>query len=654
MRCVLAAAGAFALAAPAAGATSGGPPHDPAFEYLYIDANEDGASGGHTAIRFGDQTYHFTYQEPGVLSLQRLDSEHFVHRYATLENRSIEVQRVAVPGGTYELLREAFNQRFLEERKEYDLLAALRADRALVEEAGGGTITLSMRAAGYFASDAPGPARQASPNAALARLRRRAEQRYGPDFLRREAKALEEDIARLDLAEIAGMAQLTATDGAEGPPEIAYGIERRLADRATRLRALSVLSRAAELRSDATLRLDRQASKPSLARDEVVALEDFARTLEEDLVELLSSQRPDAGHALLVGMARLSALDRSLREQRFVVLDAYPADAVSIGPDEIAARGGDLKEILGRTQVELERARALFRRTSSPRESDYALLEEAVNRVHEIERAITAGRAIRVVAMRLVPARSAQTAMPVLMAGDPARLQALATQLRAEEESASNRLQAKHRYDLVRRNCVTEIFAEMESVLGDRVPSGQALSFIPFASARAVERAYPVEARSVIPSHRRARMKEMAESESPLLVAMRESNVLTSTVYRHNENDSLFLFFTDGAIAPRPLLGAVNLAVGLGATALGIPLIVADRGETLWRGLRGALWSLPEVLFINVRKGTFFSTPADSTPPDSRELRAAAVCADRAAHAERAFAPRVPPRRGGRPGVCAG
>ena len=38
-----------ALTAPGAGASSG-----PSIDYLYVESNEGGSSGGHVALRFGD------------------------------------------------------------------------------------------------------------------------------------------------------------------------------------------------------------------------------------------------------------------------------------------------------------------------------------------------------------------------------------------------------------------------------------------------------------------------------------------------------------------------------------------------------------------------------------------------------------------------
>ena len=147
--------------------------------------------------------------------------------------------------------------------------------------------------------------------------------------------------------------------------------------------------------------------------------------------------------------------------------------------------------------------------------------------------------------------------------------------------------------------------AESTRRLGGHNAPGGALGFIPFVSDIAVRHAYTIEATDETPAYRRVRIRELAAHEGPLAVTLRESNTVSSTIYRRSPDDSLFLFFTDGAVAPRPLLGAANLAVGVGASLVGLALLAADHGETLSAGLRGVLYSVPELAFINIRKGSF-------------------------------------------------
>jgi hypothetical protein len=82
----------------------------------------------------------------------------------------------------------------------------------------------------------------------------------------------------------------------------------------------------------------------------------------------------------------------------------------------------------------------------------------------------------------------------------------------------------------------------------------------------------------------------------------------------------------------RPLYGIANLAVGIGGTLAGIAWLPVDHGATLRAGLNGALFSVPELAFINIRKGSFAFAPrhwmgndgarsseSQSMPPNSGE-----------------------------------
>jgi hypothetical protein len=48
-----------------------------------------------------------------------------------------------------------------------------------------------------------------------------------------------------------------------------------------------------------------------------------------------------------------------------------------------------------------------------------------------------------------------------------------------------------------------------------------------------------------------------------------------------------------------------NLVTGVGATLAGVAALPFDRGKTLWAGLKSIVFSLPELAFFNIRKGSF-------------------------------------------------
>ena len=72
-------------------------------------------------------------------------------------------------------------------------------------------------------------------------------------------------------------------------------------------------------------------------------LREVSADLRERMARLAASRREDWGYPLLLGMARLAALETSLRSQRLALLDAYPAQSgPSRSPRRVAPHLADL------------------------------------------------------------------------------------------------------------------------------------------------------------------------------------------------------------------------------------------------------------------------------------------------------------------------
>ncbi|MEW6271718.1 MAG: hypothetical protein AB1689_20735, partial [Thermodesulfobacteriota bacterium] len=404
---------------------------DPAaasFDYLHVEANEGSASGGHVAIRFGGETYHFQYHPEGVLRLHRDDSAGFLHAYGGLQNRDVHVQQIRVTPETRALLRRHFNDRFLLEERQFAILAALRADRDLLAaqaaaRAGGAEAAVDVPSAGFFADGVPGRpgAGDVEP---LAALRARIAARHGELLARREAAT------RAALVELLPV-------GAAPPADLAphrYPVsEASFAQRAAELlaadAALDVLRRGAPLRTDVV----RVVALPEtdLTREELDALRRRAAALETRLVALAASSRPDWGSALLLGMARLVTLARSIDSGRLVVLDAYPEDATTLSPEDVRPHARHLPALLDDARADLTAARRALAADGALGEAQYTALETAANRFLELQQATARGTPLRIAAGPLLPARSSRRPVPSLGALGDAELHARLAALQA-------------------------------------------------------------------------------------------------------------------------------------------------------------------------------------------------------------------------------
>ena len=585
-------------------------------DFIYVDANEGSGSGGHVALRLEDRTYHFGYHEPGVLRLDRDDSERFVHVYSSLENRNLQILRVAVSDAAFARLRSSFNARYLAEAEEYGVLDALAADRAFLEGWSAGWPAVEVRAAGYLERGPPG-------GAALARVRRRVAERYGANHLdARLAGAAASEGA------LAGRLESPVPDLAPvgRHPASGYGLAQTAAEAASLRLALSVLRDGARLRSGTTATIEASAFPIDEATRKT--LRALSGRFEGDLVALAGSSRADVGFAMLVAAARLLALERTLGTGRLVVLDVFPPDPIRLALGEIDARGGRVDDLEDELRGELRRVRDVLQIETDLRESDYAALEALAVRFHEVQRSRATGADLRVHRGRLLPVRSARVRVETGLRPEEEVVRQRIAELRDRRAEQSARLDDAHHYNLIGHNCVSELFAQVERAvadsaddassaesgsrtrLGGHIPPSRGLEFIPFVAARSVGESYRVDRVVEVPSHRRRRVEEMTAREGPA-APLRESNVWTSTVYRRNSLDSAFLFFTDDVLVARPLLGAANLLYGLGATVAGLPLAPFDHGRLVAAGLRGAFWSVPELAFVNVRKGSFFFVPRD-------------------------------------------
>ncbi len=532
--------------------------------------------------------------------MDRVDADWFRYAYSVQQNRDIHLARFAKEDREREALRDLLNRRYLLEQRQFELLTALGADRDLVERVAaaagrGGQAepipALGLRGVGFFeesGGEAP----------ILGRLRARVLAERGSDYLIRRTADLRAALRSLPLAVVTASALEAGRD--RDVPDV-VPLSERFTDLALQRAALATLRRAATLRPDRLRTLD--GNEGRLTEQERRGLQSFANRLEARLVQLPESQRPDWGYPMLLGMARLAAIDLSLAHNRLVVLDGYPHDARTLP----GSTGGDRRAFLAELEEGAARqvaaARQALSATPELGERGYNALEDAANRLLEVRGSRAEAHPLRVSGDRLVPEGWTRVAELPLPRARGADLGTLWREARDAEQHYARALRELHEYHVVRHNCATELLRTLEAGAERGDPPGT-LHFIPALAFRGAKRRDPNVAEAWIPSYRTTRLAEMKQHENRLAVSLRESNTLTSSIYRRSPHDSWFLFFTDDRIWPRPFLGAFNVATGIAETTWGLLALPVAGTERLRSGASGLIFSLPELAFLNFRKGT--------------------------------------------------
>jgi hypothetical protein len=552
---------------------------------VYVEGNVGGASGGHVALRAGDSAFHLQYVPGEFFRIMRDPWPVFDFEYGTLQNRPVHAAYLDAVPAERRRIADYMTARHLEQRRKLDALERAGADAALLEALLGEREGVSVRGAGLLDR-----AHAGDPFAAA--LRRGVEAHLGAGALAAHAAA---SGARL-------RAELEALSAGEaGAPEV---LREGLAEAV----ALAALAGDFGLATDSWLVPEGSAPLKVEEREALAAL---SADLEARIAALVGSTRPDRGFALLVAAARAQALRRSLAEGRLVFLDPFPDDAPQLGLRAIRERRAELAALAARAGTLFEEARGEALAVGRLDEPAYNVLETLAARHVEYGRQ-DGVREVR--ARRLVPERGRVVALPFVAPGARALL-AGRDEARAGEAALRADLASRFAYDLFGRNCVTELARMLAEVwedegaavraLGGPVPGGEALGFIPFVFFSRVERDLRVARSERLDSYRERALAALYDAGPDAVVYVRESNVMTSRVYQRRARDGSFLLFTSDVFWPRPLYGAVNMAYGLGDGALGVLTAPFDRGSRVLSGWRGALFSVPELAFFNVRKGSF-------------------------------------------------
>ncbi len=572
-------------------------------EFIYIDATAGEAAAGHSAVKLGQTVFHFQFHSGGLLLLAKQNWEDFRYYYNDLSNRTLEIAAIPLAESIYQTIRQSFQEQYIRQQmdlsrrsrlqEEHDLYVNLARGESAIEIEGLGLFLTAVQTGGQAAEE----------------LLHEVETRFGREFLLQDLAKTEQQIVRA-----AENLLLPLSAKAMQPVKQEYGEKTsRLKGLLAQRESLLILLEKKGLKAEnlvyparAEARIDRRQRRQMAG---------FQQQILQSILLLLESDRSDKGLALLIQIARYQVIGRSLAEDRFLTLYPYARYWKKKEQEE------DLNDPRGHFHFLIQEAFFFSERTEDSffsagpdrRNIAYSMLEKAKAKLLFYEQAAEG----RITADNLfaecgLPCLAGQVSLEV--SPEKERYREVAGQVWQKLQIFNQQLEKRYGYNLFSKNCSTELVRiinnsftgkrDMVSSLGGTFHAGQGLSYVPFGLHDKVLSSFSVQRQEVLPAYRLRELEKLYREEGGN-VWFREANTITSTVYTPWDSDGHFLFFTDDLLISRPIFGLVNLCYGVLQTLGGVVTAPVDEGRRFVRGLDGMFFSLPEIFFFNIRKGSF-------------------------------------------------
>ncbi len=570
-------------------------------DYIYVNANTGQSSGGHSALRLGEIVYHFQYFPDKVFHIIREPWEEFRYVYGIQENRTIQIQSVSLPKEDYFFFFERMNEIYLYQKKELDNLEKLDNDVKIIESVLTGDQTVYLKASGYFSTDATNRRDYNS-------LKTKINSSLGKNFLLRQIGIIRNQIYNFEIP----IPKATLLDlKIKQYPASVENFSTDYLEMLSLLIALEILENETDLnKSGYFLYVNNPAYH--ISKSTLNKFSSLANQMEDEIIRLLNPNTINNGYPLLVTIARYLVIRKSISEGKLFLLNSFGKNhSLVIG--EATYNKSFLTGIYKQISSKVSNHFSKLENADSISERDYTILEDSANRQREIYFGLEEQKSIRVNYELMLPAK--ENNIYIYRSEVSTQFnQKVLEEYKLNRDKYAFALQEKYSFNLFTKNCTTEIFHSLNSFfnendkesskkLGGVIKGDDVFIFVPVYAYYAVQKKYKVSKEEIIPSLRAMILKK--DSSKDLLISMKELSTLTSGYYKFNREDSFFIFFTDDVILPRPIFGLVNLFAGIGEFSLGICISPFDKGDRLVKGLQGIFFSGPELLFFNVRKGTF-------------------------------------------------
>lgn len=580
---------------------------DPYFEFIYIDANSGQSSGGHSAIKFGDWVYHFQYYPDNIFHLVREPWYDFRYTYNILENRSLEVSKIFLEEKEVAFLDRGFNRLFLVQEKHLSNIKEMSHDVSIIESLLDPKKEYQVEGIGYISDK--------NQSLSSTRLREKIIQIHGINFLQSEINIIYQSVQDMNWNpnQIAND-RVSNWDYPTGSPSLSSRYDPLM----QRLAVLEAIQSGFGLDQNSLIRFPKNTIQ-SMTEDERKVLKNLQLDLEGRILSGISN--PNSSYIELLQFLTYCLIDEMLLSNEFIFLDSFTEYRTRVTWEDPKNLDSLSTEILPLFQK--------YRSTHLRNKIDiqgFIDIQDSANRVIEVMRAKDGLRPIRHIHSKTVPLKKGLPQHSPRINWSRKLLYSYLEESRRIQKAYQDKIEKIYPYHLILKNCSSELFESIDKIynydskkikytLGKQIDPNTSLAFIPFYAIWDIQKNYKNTKSNIFLSYRKLKLDQYKNQENPIIVDLRESFLPTSTIYEGNSEDHPFLFFTDDTILLRPFYGLGNLGTGIVYTMYGVAHLPFDNGKRFKKGIQSMFFSLPELVFFNIRKGSFFKIkPGDLDP----------------------------------------
>ncbi len=562
-----------------------------------MDANTGQSSGGHTGLKIGQYIYHFQYFDDKIFHIVRENWNEFKYIYNSLDNRNIIKREFLLNNDNYEKIRSYLNEFYLIQQKQLEILGYLKKDILFLEGLKSNS-SVNITGLGYFNPiiDSKNKLFNLSPSESK--------------IANTQLRVNNSSISELTYKEINNI-KLSKIDYIFSQDIFSQNIEDLLQ---TRMALFCILNKC-ELEESSFIKIDSYITSKDknkiLSKWKVVL-----PILYQSIINQIKNIKEKSNKNLLISVLRYYYIKKSIETNSIYIPDCYNYNSNIIENEN--AEDIIFVEFKKSIMILFKKGIENYLKNDFYSEEDFTYLEDSSNRMLEISSIQSTKNQFRINYNILYPSKEKNIILDEYL-NSTDNLSKNLKSAKLNYENFYNKMKILYPFDLIRENCTTELFTTLnrltnnnqkESIdlLGGFINSKNNFTFIPFVADFKVGSYYKTKTKEEIDSYRLRSKSQLKNQYYPFWIDLKESNTITSSIYKFNSNDSFFIFFTDDTIILRPILGSVNLIGGLGQLTLGIFTLPFDNGKNFKRGVEGSLFSLPELFFFNIRKGSFINS----------------------------------------------